>query len=121
MVLFLWLLKPVALGKLYFLVNTLALPADEIDPSIVIPAQLLFGVSGYRCLFSNRYEDNVVFHDSPLSSALVTCVLATCAEVAWIFQFSHDRDPSQNDRGVAPCLAPSGGPARSSVTRGRDD
>ena len=56
---------------------------------IVIPAQILFAVSGYRCLFPNRYKDNVVLHPSPLSSTLVTRVLATFAEVAWIYQFSH--------------------------------
>ena len=43
----------------------------------------------YRCLFPNRYKDNVVFHDSPLSSTFVTRLLATVAEVAFIYQFSH--------------------------------
>jgi len=85
----LWLLKLGALVNLYFLANTHALRSGEADPHIVIPAQILFAVSGYRCLFPNRYKDNVVLHASPLSSTLVTRVLATFAEVAWIYQFSH--------------------------------
>ena len=86
---FLWALKLGAFANLYFLANTLALRSGDTDPHIVIPAQILFLVSGYRCLFPNRYEDNVVLHASPLSSTLVTRVLATFAEVAWIYQFSH--------------------------------
>lgn len=87
--LFLWLLKLGALVNLYFLANTFALGPGETDPHIVVPAQILFAVSGYRCLFPNRYKDNVVLHESPLSSTLVTRVLATFVEIAWIYQFSH--------------------------------
>jgi len=86
---FLWLLKLGALLNLYFLVKTFALPSGTADPHIVIPAQILFAVSAYRCLFPGRYKDNVVFHDSPLSSTFVTRLLATFVEVAWIYQFSH--------------------------------
>jgi hypothetical protein len=86
---FLWALKLGALVNLYFLATTCAQGSGESDPHIVIPAQILFAVSGYRCLFPNRYKDNVVLHASPLSSTLVTRVLATFAEVAWIYQFSH--------------------------------
>jgi hypothetical protein len=86
---FLWLLKLGALINLYFLANTLRLPPGAVDAHIVVPAQILFAVSAYRCLFPNRYEDNVVLHATPLSSTLVTRVLATFAEVAWIYQFSH--------------------------------
>jgi hypothetical protein len=86
---FLWVLKLGALVNLYFLATTHAQGSGASDLHIVIPAQILFAVSGYRCLFPNRYKDNVVFHASPLSSTLVTRVLATFAEVAWIYQFSH--------------------------------
>jgi hypothetical protein len=86
---FLWALKLGALVNLYFLAITLAHRSGESDPHIVIPALILFAVSGYRCLCPNRYKDNVVLHASPLSSTLVTRVLATFAEVAWIYQFSH--------------------------------
>jgi hypothetical protein len=87
---FLWLLKLGAFVNLYFLADTWALGAGAAThPEVVIPAQILFVVSGYRCLFPNRYKDNVVFHASMLSSTLVTRVLATFAEVAWIYQFSH--------------------------------
>jgi len=85
----LWLLKLGALINLYFLAHTLGLPADMVDPQIVVPAQILFAVSAYRCFFPNRYKDNVVLHDTPLSSTGVTRVLATFVEVAWIYQFAH--------------------------------
>jgi hypothetical protein len=86
---FLWLLKLGALINLYFLANSLALPSGTTDPHILIPAQILFAVSAFRCLFPNRYKDNVVFHGSPLSSIFLTRVLATVTEVAYIYQFSH--------------------------------
>jgi hypothetical protein len=85
----LWVLKFGALVNLYFLARTLGLDPQEIDLHIAIPAQILFAVSAYRCLFPNRYKDNVVLHDSLLSSTFVTRVLATFTEVAWIYQFSH--------------------------------
>ena len=87
--LFLWLLKLGAIVNVYFLAKTLAPDMSSLDPQLLIPAQILFAVSGYRCLFPNRYEDNVVLHDSPLSSTLVTRVIATFSEVAYIYQFAH--------------------------------
>ena len=86
---FLWLLKLGALVNLYFLANTFAVASGATDPSIVIPAQILFAVSGYRCLFPVSYKDNIVFHDSFFSSIFLTRLLATFAEVAFIYQFSH--------------------------------
>ena len=86
---FLWLLKLGALVNLYFLASTCTLPSGTADAQIVIPAQILFGVSAYRCLFPVWYKDNVVFHASPLSSIFLTRLLATFAEVAFIYQFSH--------------------------------
>jgi hypothetical protein len=86
---FLWLLKLGALVNLYFLARTLALPPGAVDPGIVLPAQIFFVVSAYRCLFPNRYEGNIVLHASPLSSTLVTRTLATFAEVAWIDLIAH--------------------------------
>ncbi|NNL67583.1 MAG: hypothetical protein HKP30_15140 [Myxococcales bacterium] len=85
---FLWLLKLGALANLYFLADTFAL-AGGADPHIVVPAQILFAVSAHRCLFPNRYEDDVVLHDSFLSSTFVTRVLATFVEIAWIHQLAH--------------------------------
>jgi hypothetical protein len=86
---FLWLLKLGVPLNLYFMAATLTSRADGVDPHIVVPAQILFAVCAYRCLFPNRYKDNVVLHASVLSSTLVTRLLATFAEVAWIYQFSH--------------------------------
>ena len=86
---FLWALKLGAVLNLWFLVHTLRLPPDRIDPHIVVPAQIFFVVSAYRCLFPNRYNDNTVLHDTVLSSSFVTRVLATVSEVAYIYLFSH--------------------------------
>ena len=71
---FLWLMKLGALVNLYFLASTRSATAD---PHILVPAQIFFAVSAFRCLFPNRYEGNVVFHDSPLSSIFLTRLLAT--------------------------------------------
>jgi len=79
---FLWLLKLGALPNLYFLASTVAVNADAY---VVVPAQIFFAVSLYRCLFPVHYEHYVVFHDSVLSSVFATRALATFAEVAYIF------------------------------------
>jgi len=81
----LWLLKLGAPLNLYFLLNT---PVAG-DPLIVGPARILFAVSAFRCLFPVRYEHNVVFHDSIFSSIFLMRLLATFAEVAYIFLFSY--------------------------------
>jgi hypothetical protein len=81
----LWLLKLGAPLNVYFLLNT----PDAGDPSIVTPARILFAVSAFRCLFPVRYEDNVVFHDSVFSSIFLTRLLATFAEIAYVFQFAY--------------------------------
>src|SRR4029453_7094480 len=86
---FLWLLKLGELVNLYFLANTLVPPGNAADPHLLVPAQILFAVSGFRCLFPNQYKGNVVFHDTPLSSIFLTRLLATLAEVAFIYQLSY--------------------------------
>ena len=83
----LWLLKLGALVDLALLAIVSALPHP--DPHAVVPAQILLVVSAFRCLFPNRYVDNVVFHDHFLSSIFLTRLLATVAEVAYVYQFSH--------------------------------
>jgi hypothetical protein len=85
----LWLLKLGSLINLYFLVSTRLLASGDPDTYIVLPAQILFAVSAYRCLFPVRYEHNVVFHDSIFSSIFVTRLFATFSEIAFIFLFSH--------------------------------
>jgi hypothetical protein len=82
----LWLLKLGAFTNLYFLVSTAALKADAC---IVVPAQIFFAVSIYRCLWPVRYEHYVVFHDSVLSSVFVTRLLATFSEVGYIFLLAY--------------------------------
>ncbi len=86
---FLWLLKLGALANIYFLINVRGLTAGVTHVPLILPAQILFAISAYRCLFPVRYEDNVVFHDSVLSSVFVTRLLATFSEVAYIYLFSH--------------------------------
>jgi hypothetical protein len=87
--LFLWLLKLGAVVNLWFLANTLVPPASAVDPHLLVPARILFAVSAFRCLFPNQYKGNVVLHDTPLSSIFLTRLLATFAEVAFIYQLSH--------------------------------
>jgi hypothetical protein len=86
---FLWLLKLGAFVNLYFLANTLVSPGNAADPHLLVPAQILFGVSAFRCLLPNQYKGNVVFHDTPLSSIFLTRLLATFAEVGFIYQLSY--------------------------------
>jgi hypothetical protein len=86
---FLWLLKLGALVNLYLLAHTPAPFTPGVDAYLVLPAQIFFVVSFYRCLFPVRYEHNVVFHDSIVSSIFATRLLATIAEIAYIYQFSR--------------------------------
>jgi len=86
---FLWLLKLGALVNLYFLTHTLMPPGRLADPHLLVPAQIFFGVSGFRCLFPNQFKGNVVFHDTPLSSIFLTRLLATFAEVGFVYLLSQ--------------------------------
>lgn len=86
---FLWLLKLGALVNLFFLADTLVPPTSTADPGLLVPAQILFAVSAYRCAFPNQYKANVVFHDTPLSSIFLTRLLATFAEVGFIHQLAY--------------------------------
>lgn len=85
----LWLLKLGSLANLYFIVRLCLPSAAKSDAWITVPALILLAVSAYRCLFPVRYEGNIVFHDSPLSSVFATRLLATFSEVAYIFLFSY--------------------------------
>jgi hypothetical protein len=85
----LWLLKLGGLLNLYFLVNTRLLASGDADAYIVLPAQILFAVSAYRCLFPVRYQHNIVLHDSIFSSIFMTRLFATFSEIAYIGLFSH--------------------------------
>jgi hypothetical protein len=86
---FLWLLKLGALVNLCFLASTFVAPGSAVDPHLLVPARILFAVSAFRCLFPNQYKGSVVFHDTPLSSIFLTRLLATFAEVGFIYQLSH--------------------------------
>ncbi len=84
--LYLWLFKLGALVNLYFLVQASAVTAGA---AVVVPAQVFFAVAAYRCLFPVRYENEVVFHDSVFSSIFATRLLATFAEIGYIYLFAH--------------------------------
>ena len=86
---FLWLLKLGALLNLYFLANTYLIASGKADTWSIVSAQILFAVSGYRCLFPVRYEQNVVFHDAVCSSSFLTRLVAMFSEIAYIFLLSH--------------------------------
>jgi hypothetical protein len=86
---FLWLLKLGALVNTALLINVGRLSAGAAPAPIILPAQVLFAVSAYRCLFPVRYEHNIVFHDSVLSSVFVTRLVATLSEVAYVCLLSH--------------------------------
>lgn len=85
---FLHALKFGVISNLAFAVHALDLPTVERDIQLVFPAVILFVVSAWRCAFPNRYEGNVVLHDTVLSSAFVTRVLATFSEVAYVAFFA---------------------------------
>ena len=83
----LWVLKLGALINLYLIAGLFSLATPDLYA--VVPALILLWVSLFRCLFPNRYLDNIVFHDTPLSSIFLTRCLATFSEVAYIYQFSY--------------------------------
>jgi hypothetical protein len=85
----LWLLKLGGLINVYFVANTHRLASGDADVYIVLPAQILFAVSAYRCLYPIRYEHNIVFHNSIFSSIFVTRLFATFSEIAFVYLFSH--------------------------------
>lgn len=85
---FLWLLKLGGLLNLYLMVRTRA-HLTGADAYSVLPAEIFFAVSAYRCFFPVRYEHNVVLHDTAFSSIFLTRLFATFSEIAYIFLLSH--------------------------------
>src|SRR5262249_25658906 len=85
---FLWLLKLGALVNLSFLAKTLVPPTGPTAPPLLAPPPILSGVSGFRCLFPTQYKATVVFHDTPLSSIFLTRLLATFAEIGFVYLLS---------------------------------
>jgi len=86
---FLYLLKLGTLLNLYFLFKTLTPPLLFVDFHILIPAQIFFIVSAFRCLFPVNYMTNAVLHDSLFSSIFLTRLFATFSEMAYIYMFSY--------------------------------
>ena len=85
----LWLLKIGTLLNLYLLGQTLLPPLVFVDAHILIPAQILFIVSAFRCFFPVSYPTSAMLHNSFLSSIFLTRLFATFSEVAYIYQFSY--------------------------------
>ena len=86
---FLHLLKLGTLLNLYFLCKTLTPPLFFVDLHILIPAQIFFTVSAFRCFFPVSYVTGAVLHDSFFSSIFLTRLFATFSEVAYIYLFSY--------------------------------
>ena len=87
---FLYLLKIGTLFNLYFLLTTFFEPLKSIDIYLLLPAQIFFFVSAFRCLFPTRYTNYSVLHDSFFSSIFITRIFATFAEVTYIYLFSYN-------------------------------
>jgi len=85
---FLWALKLGAPLNLALLALTFAAPLASVDAHLLLPARILLAVNAFRCLFPVSYQDNIVLHDSPLSSIFLTRLLATFSEVALIYQLA---------------------------------
>ena len=85
----LWLLKLGSVLNVYFFYQTLNFPLSSLESHLLIPAQLLFIVSAYRCFFPVSYATNAVLHNSFLSSIFITRLLATVVEIAYIYQFGY--------------------------------
>ena len=71
----LWLLKLGAGMNLFLIASLLAVGTP--NPQVVVPGLILLGVSGFRCLFPNRYLDNIVFHDTPLNVRKIPRLILT--------------------------------------------
>jgi hypothetical protein len=71
-----------------YLLYRLNILHGSVPTEMLLPAQIFCAVNGFRCLFPNRYNGNVVLHDTLLSSIFLTRTLATVAEIAWISQLA---------------------------------
>ena len=86
---FLWLLKLGALVNFYFFYQTLFPPLVFIEREVLVSAQILFIVSGFRCFFPNSYRNNIVLHNSLISSVFLTRFLATFSEIGLVYLFAY--------------------------------
>ncbi|MBI64848.1 MAG: hypothetical protein CMG64_00940 [Candidatus Marinimicrobia bacterium] len=86
---FFWFLKLGIPINLYFFWKTLYRPLELVEPNLLVPAQILFIVSAYRCCYPVNYITHAVVHDSVFSSIFITRFLATFVEIAYIYQFSY--------------------------------
>lgn len=85
----LWCLKIGIVTNLFLFFKTLSEPFSSVDVYLLAPAQLLFLISAYRCLFPNNYSKKIVLHDTFFSSIFLTRFLVTFVEIAYIYQFSY--------------------------------
>ena len=85
----LWSLKLGIVINLFLFFKTLSEPLASVDFYLLAPAQLLFVISAYRCLFPNNYSKKIVLHDTFFSSIFLTRFLVTFVEIAYIYQFSY--------------------------------
>ncbi len=83
------LLKIGGILNLYFFSKTLHPSLKNLDANFLIPAQIFFIVSAFRCFYPIHYTTSTALHDSYFSSVFFTRFLATFSEIAYIYQFSH--------------------------------
>lgn len=81
-------LKIGAIVNIYLLLQTFKHPIVNLDKSILLSAQIFLFTAAFRCLFPNRYTNNVVYYDSFVSSIFLTRFFATFSEIAYIYLFS---------------------------------
>ena len=85
----LWILKVGVLVNVYFLFQTFNEPFSSLDPYLLIPAQILFLISAYRCMFPVNYSSHAVLHDNIFSSVFITRFFVTFVEISYIYMFSY--------------------------------
>ena len=86
---FFMLLKIGGILNLFFFSKTLNPSLKNLDVHFLIPAQIFFIVSAFRCFYPVHYTTNTALHNSYFSSVFLTRLLATFSEIAYIYQFSH--------------------------------
>jgi hypothetical protein len=56
----------------------------DVPQGILIPAQVFILVAAFRCTFPNRYNNNIVLHDTWFSCTWLTRFMATFSETFWL-------------------------------------
>ncbi|KAL5246948.1 hypothetical protein ACHWQZ_G018974 [Mnemiopsis leidyi] len=71
--------------NIYLLYSLLHLPSNTINTCV----RIFIGVNTFRCVFPNRYNNNIVLRDTIFSSIFLTRLLATFSEMSWLIILSE--------------------------------